>query len=131
MARIVVVDDDPAVRTSLARYLRSLGHEIVEAENGHGAVAALRTDPADVVLTDINMPDMDGIEVLSAVARQCPGVPVIAMSGGGQIPKGILLDSASLLGAFATIAKPFETDELKRVIDAALERGSGGASGAS
>jgi DNA-binding NtrC family response regulator len=121
MARILVVDDDPAVRASVARYIRTLGHDVAEAGDGHKAVAAFRAESIDIVLTDINMPDMDGIELLGAVRGEDARVPVIAMSGGGVIPKELLLGSAGMLGAFATITKPLQLDGLRAAIESALE----------
>ena len=122
MARILVADDDPAVRKSLARYLASLGHEVVEAEDGRAALTALNADGAtDLVVTDINMPDIDGIELLAAVRERFEGLPVVAVSGGGVIPGEVLLGSAKSLGAVATVEKPFDLEELRRVIDQALE----------
>lgn len=123
MARIVLADDDPAVRRSLGRFLRSLGHEVLEAEDGRAAIKALQDGTTDLVVTDLNMPDMDGIELLSAVRKRFAGLPVIAVSGGGVIPGNILLGSAYSLGAFATIQKPFDLEELKRVVNAALHDG--------
>jgi len=72
------------------------------------------------VLTDVNMPDMDGIEVLKAVKDHDRDVPVIAISGGGVIPSQILLGNAHLLGAYATLDKPFDLDELRAAVESAL-----------
>ncbi|HET9948413.1 MAG TPA: response regulator [Longimicrobiales bacterium] len=121
MPRNVVVDDDPLFRSSLVRYLRRLGHDIVEADDGRGALSALSRGDVDLIVTDINMPEVDGIEVLTAVRSHAPDVPVIAMSGGGLLPKEILLTSAGMLGAVATLEKPFELEALERAVESALE----------
>jgi DNA-binding NtrC family response regulator len=99
------------------------------AKNGLEAIAALGEAPADVVVTDINMPDMDGIEMVIALQETAPEVPVIAMSGGGLFETGLLLDSAAALGAFRTLEKPFDPSELRDAIDAALGEASGGTEG--
>jgi DNA-binding NtrC family response regulator len=129
MARILVVDDDAALLKSISRYLRTLGHEVAEAADGRKAVTALRAGPVDVVLTDINMPEMDGIELLAAVRAEDARVPVIAISGGGIIPKELLLGGAGMLGAFSTLPKPLELDQLKAVVEGALEARSRGQTG--
>ena len=120
MARILVVDDDHALRGAIARYLRTLGHHVDEAPDGRHAIAAIRESAVDLVLTDVNMPDMDGIEVLKAVKDHDRDVPVIVISGGGVIPSQILLGNAHLLGAYATLDKPFDLDELRAAVESAL-----------
>jgi two-component system response regulator AtoC len=120
MARIVVADDDPAVRTGIVRYLLRLGHEVREAVDGREAIAAVANGAVDLVLTDVNMPDVDGIQVLRGVRALDPGMPVIVISGGGVIPSELLLGSAGLLGAYATIAKPFDLEDLGVAVARAL-----------
>lgn len=126
MAGILVIDDDDQVRTSLRRVLERAGHEVVEAADGKTAVALVSERPCDLVITDINMPEMDGIEVIMALAGRRPGLPVIAISGGGKVPKELLLSSAGLLGAVTTLSKPFEMEELIEAVNQALvPRGRG------
>lgn len=120
MADIIVVDDEPAILNAVARFLRICGHEVRTSSDGREAMTALDEGPADLVITDINMPDMDGIEILNELRRRSHAIPVIAMSGGGRIDKQILLASADLLGAVVTIAKPFELEDLRRTVDAVL-----------
>ena len=122
MARILVIDDEPDVRRLLVRFLRTLEYEVVEAENGKQAMSILAEATPDLVLTDINMPEMDGIEVINELRRDGREVPVLAISGGGTFPKETLLANAKILGAVATIEKPFDLDELSRVVEAALAR---------
>jgi DNA-binding response OmpR family regulator len=85
---------------------------------------------AEVVVTDINMPDMDGIEIVTALREASSNVGVIAMSGGGLFAPGLLLDSAAALGADLTLEKPFDLDQLSSAIDGVLasRRGSSGRS---
>ncbi len=123
MARIVVVDDDLNTREMLASFLRRLDHDVELAANGKEAMAILDATTQDLVLTDINMPEMDGIEVINALREKPSGIPVIAMSGGGIYGKEFLLANAKLLGAVTTVAKPIELAELKEAIDEALAGG--------
>ncbi len=126
MAHILLVDDEAGVRKSLATFLRGCGHEVRAAANGIEALAALRESPVDVVVTDINMPDMDGMEFMMALRRTGSNVGVIAMSGGGVFEKGMLLESVAALGADVTLEKPLDLSELRSAIDALAARGTGG-----
>ena len=120
MARILVVDDDPAIRAGLVRLLVRFGHDAVEAGDGKEALQVMEEATPDLVITDINMPEMDGIEVISALLEAGSEVPVIAMSGGGLLDKELLVENASALGAVSTIMKPFDLDEMLRLVDEAL-----------
>jgi DNA-binding NtrC family response regulator len=92
------------------------------AGDGNQALAELDASPADVLITDINMPDMDGIEILSELRKRGSALPVIAISGGGQFNRQLLLTSATMLGAVTTLEKPFPLDALR----VAIERVMGG-----
>ncbi|HSW27855.1 MAG TPA: response regulator [Longimicrobiales bacterium] len=120
MARILLVDDHDECRRALNRALQRMGHEVTQAADGRQAVAALDGTPHDLVVTDINMPGMDGIELILAVGRRWPGVPIIAVSGGGMLPKELLLDNAAVLGAVTTLPKPVDLGELHAAVDRAL-----------
>lgn len=120
MARILLVDDDDDVRRAMSRTLQRLGHEITSARAGREALASMEECAPDLLLTDINMPDMDGIELMMAVRKRWPGVPIIAVSGGGMLPKDLLLANASVLGAVATLQKPVELSALKEALGSAL-----------
>jgi DNA-binding NtrC family response regulator len=122
MAKLLVIDDEPSLRAAVARYLRLHGHDVIEAGNGAEALRLTADESLDLVITDINMPEMDGIEVILALAQRNPGLPVIAMSGGGRMPKDTLLMSAELLGAVTTLAKPFELAHLSEMVEAAIGR---------
>lgn len=120
MARVLIVDDEPAVRRTVVRFLRRSGFDVDEAEDGAAALKAVANVRPDVVITDVNMPDMDGIELLAALRSGDPELPVIVISGGGVIPKRVLLKNANMLGATFTIAKPFTMDEILEVVSEAL-----------
>ncbi len=124
MAHILLIDDDAGVRAGVGRFLQMQGHEVTEAADGAEAMRKARGLAVNLVVTDINMPDMDGIEVILELSKTQPGLPVIAISGGGRVPKELLLSSASLLGAVRTLAKPFELDELRLAVEAALKDGA-------
>lgn len=117
MRHILLVDDDERIRRMVRQALESRGFSVVEACNGREALGLWEARAPDLVLTDINMPEMDGIELLLAVLKRSEGVPVVAMSGGGLIPQELLLGNAKLLGAVEVLAKPFTLPEL---IDALL-----------
>ena len=119
MAHIIVVDDDPGIRSFLERYLSGLGHEVRAVATGRAGLELVDAWSPDVLITDINMPDMDGIELIRA-ARSRSAVAMIAISGGGLIPTEVLLGNAHLLGAVATIAKPFEPAAMRSLIESVL-----------
>lgn len=120
MANILLVDDDAAVRKTVRLLLERATHTVVEAADGRGALSCLGTAHFDLVVTDLNMPEMDGIEVLMALRARGVGVPVVAISGGGRMPKELLLKSAGALGAVTTLAKPFALSELRSAVEEAL-----------
>lgn len=120
MARILLIDDEAGVRKAVARFLRTLGHDVLEAEGGGEGLRLASRVRVDLVITDLNMPGVDGIEVIMALRESAPGIPVIAISGGGLVPKGLLLDSAGLLGAMVVLAKPFELGEVRDAVARAL-----------
>lgn len=120
MARILLVDDNDEVRRAMGRVLSRLGHDVIPAADGRQALKALAGDPCDLVLTDINMPEMDGIELIMALREGWPKVPVIAVSGGGLVPKELLLANAEVLGVVSTLSKPVGFDELQEAVNGAL-----------
>lgn len=120
MARVLVIDDESGVRRGVARILERMGHEVEQAEDGVVAMRLFDAEPHDLVVTDINMPEMDGIEVILKLLHGDQDVRIIAMSGGGQLPKELLLVDADLLGAVATIPKPFEVEGLMAAVTGAL-----------
>jgi DNA-binding NtrC family response regulator len=120
MARIVLAEDEAALRNNLERYLKTLGHEVRATADGNAAMTELDAAPADVLITDINMPDMDGIEILNALRKRGSALPVIAISGGGQFNKQLLLTSATMLGAVLTLEKPFALDDLRVALERVL-----------
>ena len=123
MARILLVEDDEAVREILRKALVSAGHEVEEAQNGNVALAAYRRQACDVVITDLVMPEKDGLETIMELRRFDPAVKVIAISGGGRTlgPGQLYLETARAIGALKTLAKPFTGSALLAALNQVLE----------
>lgn len=112
MARILVVDDDGAIRGAICRVLTLEGFEVAEAINGREAISMYRDHPVDLVITDIWMPDKDGLEVIRELRKISPELPVIAMSGGSRRGQIDFLHHAEAFGACEVLQKPFKIDDL-------------------
>lgn len=127
MANILIIDDDTEVRSTLRKVLERSGHTISEAENGVAALRRLESEAADVVVSDLYMPEMDGIELLIRLREAWPEARFVAMTGGGHVPGDELLERAHSLGADALLAKPFTVEELVQTVERILseERGAG------
>ena len=119
MARILVVDDEELVRGAIAAALRRAGHNVTLAADGENALDIFRPGHFDLIITDIVMPRMEGIETLRALRRLEPGIRIIAMSESGS-NHGFYLKAAVALGADATLEKPVATAELTLLVDEAL-----------
>ena len=107
--RVLIIEDNPGMRDYLRVALEGAGHAVLTASNGHEALAYMQGHKVEVVLTDLFMPEMDGIEVIAALRRQFPGVKVLAMSGRPGVD---YLTVAKELGAARILRKPFAMDEL-------------------
>jgi CheY-like chemotaxis protein len=110
--RLLVVDDDADMRLTLKLSLELAGYTVDLAANGREAIEVQRSRPADVLITDIFMPDADGFEAIDAFRGEFPGTKIIVVSGGAQFSKRDYLPDAALMGADATLQKPFEIDAL-------------------
>jgi DNA-binding response OmpR family regulator len=111
-ARILIVDDDDSVRVVLRQALVRAGYEVIEAADGNEAVRLFKEAPAKLVITDILMPDKDGIETIQEFRRTNPGVKIIAISGGGRIDPKMCLLMAKMVGANRVLPKPFQAQTL-------------------
>lgn len=121
MARILLVDDEPDVRSTLRRVLERDGHEVLEACDGLEALRIAGETPVELVITDMLMPKMDGIELILAFRSHHSDIPIIAMSGGGQVvPRELVLDNANQLGVVTSLPKPFEVLELRSLVETVL-----------
>jgi DNA-binding response OmpR family regulator len=125
MARILVIDDDAQVRRLVARACSSWNHEVSEAEDGLAATFLMDEEAYDLVITDIHMPEMDGIELVTSLRDRSTAVKILAISGGwsGRAKEEVLLD-ADLLGADQVLPKPFTLQELWEAV-AGLLRATG------
>lgn len=130
MLRVLVIDDEPLIRKLLRQALEESGHWVAEAENAEAGLDALHTAAHDLVITDIVMPGMNGLELLGIAKRLWPDIPVIVISGGGRLGDDDHLQNALNLGAAAAIRKPFRLREVRDAIEqtrnAAAEREPGG-----
>jgi CheY-like chemotaxis protein len=120
VARVLVLDDEDEVRSVLMRALQRAGHEVLEAADGREGLDVVRTQAIDLVVTDLVMPEVDGLEFMRELARRRPGIPVIAISGGGVWDARSLLEVAGALGALRTLSKPFELDAFLSLVAEAL-----------
>ena len=113
MAQILIIDDEAPVRRFVARALEKQGHGLYEAADGGEALRILAARPIDLVITDLLMPETDGIETIMELRRLHPGIKIIAISGGGEYQSGTdFLKAAHALGANRTFLKPFEWTKL-------------------
>jgi CheY-like chemotaxis protein len=115
--RVLLVDDDANARRITRRMLERSGHVVAESENGLHGVAQFRAASFDLVVTDIVMPVMDGLEFIKTARQLAPSVKVVAMSGGGRTSSTDYLETARLHGASATLHKPFTLTDLTDSID--------------
>lgn len=120
MARILLIDDDDSLRTMLRLTLSHFGHIVIEASNGKVGLELFAHANADLVITDIVMPEKEGIEVLMELRKEEPPVKIIAMSGGGRVGATDYLRIATQLGAAKVLTKPFSNEALKAAIDEVL-----------
>ena len=110
MATILVIDDQASIRTLLRRTLEGAGYEVLEASNGRLGLEVYRARPADLIITDIVMPEMSGLEMILELTRDFLNVKVIAMSGSLESTGS--LNAAKLLGARQTFQKPLDLEQL-------------------
>ena len=115
--KILVIDDEDIVRTSCSRTLSPEGYEVKLAKNGSEGLKMAREDKFDLVLTDLKMPDMDGIEVLRIIKEQWPETEVIIVTGYQTVDTAV---KAIKLGAYDYIEKPFTPDALISAVTEAL-----------
>jgi CheY-like chemotaxis protein len=113
---VLIADDNVGLRQSLKLALEAAGYRVRLAANGSEALALQTEHPADVLITDIFMPDTDGFETIDSFRKAFPGTKIVAMSGDAQRAKHEYLRVAALIGVDATLQKPFQTDALLRTL---------------
>jgi CheY-like chemotaxis protein len=122
-ARILVVDDNEAFRDMLCLVLRNVGYEVHSVPDGRDVAAFVRKIPIDLVITDLIMPEKEGIETIIELRRSHRHIKIIAMSGGGRLGPEDYLPIAAHAGAAATLSKPFTTEEMLSTIWRVLHPG--------
>ena len=120
MARVLLIEDNESLRTSLRRTLIGAGHEVTDASNAVAALKEYRREPPDLVITDIVMPDKEGLETIRELRSLDPNAKIIAISGAGGGRGSQYLTLALRLGATRTLAKPFSREDLLKAIADAL-----------
>jgi DNA-binding response OmpR family regulator len=118
MATVLLIDDEYPVRDTCRAALEAAGHTVVEAENGKFGDALCRAVPPDLVITDLMMPEKEGIETIIGLRRDFPQLKIIAMSGA--LYSGAFLAAAAKLGASCTLHKPFTSEQLLAAVNQVL-----------
>jgi len=122
MPRVLLIDDDMTLRRALRLGLERSGYEVAEAGNGREGIAVFKAAPADLVITDLIMPEVEGVETIRGLRALGAKVPILAISGGGRGSSRDYLHIARHLGADHVLEKPFEIDVLRSAIAALLAR---------
>ena len=117
MSRILLIDDDEAFRSILKVSIQQMGHSVVEAKDGREGIALYDPEMFDVVITDLIMPDTEGIETIMALRKTNPEIKIIAMSGGGRVTSVDYLQIARQVGAKRILPKPFLYDDMREAIE--------------
>jgi CheY-like chemotaxis protein len=110
--RILIIDDEDQPRRMLQQVLTRAGYEVIEASNGNEGLQYFRARPTDLIITDILMPEKEGLETIIDIRREFPAVKIIAISGGGRTGNLNFLEVAKRLGAQHTLQKPFELQDM-------------------
>ncbi len=122
MPKILLVEDDETVRYSLSRVLIHAGYDVVEAADGRQALARFTASRPDLIVTDVVMPEEDGLGLLNSVRKRDARVPILVISGGGEIMGMDYLLMAKNIGANAILAKPFDNSVLLSKVATLLGR---------
>ncbi len=116
MAHILIVDDEPQIRTMLRKLFESEGYKVTDASDGKEGIRLFRENPADLIITDLIMPEKEGIETITELKKEYPDVKIIAVSGGGKGNLDGYLHLAKKLGAMQTFKKPVRNEEMLKAI---------------
>lgn len=123
MQRILIIDDEPHILLMLKKMLERTGYEIDLASNGKEGLDLFTRKPSDLVITDIIMPEKEGLETIREMKRMLPELKIIAMSGGGKISAENYLETAKIFGASRIIEKPFTLQHMVATVNELLEEG--------
>ena len=116
MASVLIIDDDKHIRHLIKAVLEPMGHQIVEAANGKDALQTIQSNTPSLVIVDIFMPEIDGIEIIKNLRNTQSDIKIIAISGRGALDNVDVLEVAQRLGATHTLPKPFEIRELFNIV---------------
>lgn len=120
MSRVLVIDDDKFVRMSIRAVLEGAGHDVSEAGDADTGIALQRAEPFDALIVDLIMPEKEGLEAIRELKQDYPDLPILAISGGGEIVKKNFVQVAHLFGAAATLEKPFGGEDLLDMLNAVM-----------
>ena len=120
MPRILVIDDEQLLRSTVVTILTRAGFSVEDASDGQAGIAMFHKNPPDIVLTDIFMPNRDGIEIIKELKQSSPRTKIIAMTGGGHLRMMEIASAAKVLGADHVLDKPFESESLLAAVNAVL-----------
>ncbi|MFO7933693.1 MAG: response regulator [Bacteroidales bacterium] len=124
MQKILIIDDEPHILMMLKKMMEKAGYDIDLASNGHEGMKLFQKSPSDLVITDIIMPEKEGLETIREMKRIQPELKIIAMSGGGKISAENYLETASIFGANRVIQKPFTQKEMVTAVNELMAAGS-------
>jgi CheY-like chemotaxis protein len=116
MPRILVIDDSKFMRVLVRGFLEGAGYEVEEASDGGEGIGVYREKSIDLIITDLIMPNKEGIETIGELRAEFPEIKIIAMSGGGSVEAESYLQMAKMLGANHTLTKPFEEEALLEAV---------------
>jgi CheY-like chemotaxis protein len=120
MYRVLVVDDDPMLRGLLGKSLGKAGFEVLEAATGKAALESMSNTASELVVTDVLMPDMNGLDVVRALRKQNPAIPMVIISGGGPTDVEKILAEASDMPSTLVLRKPFSNRSLVDTVQTLL-----------
>jgi len=121
MKLILIIDDDDLFRAMLRQMLESEGYYVVDAPDGKVGIKLYRAKPTDLIITDILMPEKEGLQTIVELQQDFPEVKIIAISGGGCVGPDNYLKIAKMLGAQFTFEKPFQREELLEAVRESLK----------
>jgi two-component system chemotaxis response regulator CheY len=124
--RILLIDDDEMSRQAVQRMLERAGFTVMSTGDGREAIDGYHAGEIDLVITDLIMPDIDGLEIIQEIRRKDPAAKILAISGGGRVQAEEYLSVARKFGAVEVLPKPFASQDLKAAVDRALGGGKMG-----
>lgn len=122
MKKILIIDDEASIRKFLRLLFEKNGYEVIEAVNGNQGVKVFKEQGADLIVTDLVMPEKEGLETIRDIIKMYPETIIIAMSGGGVIPPEAYLKMAERFGAKYVFSKPFDKDLLLEKVKELLQQ---------